>query len=581
MRILQGLGVSPGIAIGKVLVIETREEQVVRRTLGAEDVAAELERFRAAARRAKEEIRRVGEKVHSQLGSELGAIFEAHALFLDDPVFLKRMERRVVEEQVNAEWAVFRTTEELEQQFARIEDDYLRDRFEDLRDVAHQILRSLQGHDRHEPPAVEPHHIVVADELPPSYTLRLGRQEALGFAVESGGKTSHTTILARSFNLPLVLGIPNLRNLLDDEDPIILDGETGTVILHPTDEVLAEYQARRIDLHHRQRALLATRSLEARTADGVALELTANIDVPEEMDLARQFGAKGVGLYRSEFLYIEKSPELPSEEEHLAVYRRLVEESAPHPAVIRTYDLGGKKLVRELLNTREENPVLGLRGIRLTLSRPEVFRTQLRALFRAGLYGDLWVMLPLVSNLDEIRAFRAFLAEVAAELESEGVPFNQHLKVGTMIEVPSAVTIADLLAREVDFFAIGTNDLIQYSMAVDRNNEHVAALYQPFHPALLRMIHFVVTCAAEAKIPVEVCGEMAADPLQAALLVGLGIRRLSMHPRMLPAVKSTLRELDLGSLQAVVDEALRMGTAGEIEACLRSKLSLDLAPSPH
>ncbi|MFN7962079.1 MAG: phosphoenolpyruvate--protein phosphotransferase [Thermoanaerobaculia bacterium] len=573
MQRLHGLGVSPGIAIGKALVIETRTEEVYRLSLDPGDVPAEVDRFRAAARVAQQEIRRVRDKVHRELGEELGAIFDAHALFLDDPVFLERMERRIREDQVNAEWAVFSTTEELEEQFARIEDDYLRQRMEDLQDVAHQILRGLQGLDQHDHPAAEAGRVVVADELPPSYTLRLGREQVLGFAVESGGRTSHTAILARSFNLPLVVGISDLRKYLYDEDPVILDGDAGTIILHPTEEVLAEYQSRLSGQAEQERALVATRSLEARTSDGEPLYLMANIDVPEEVEAAARYGAAGIGLYRSEFLYIEKSPNLPSEAEHIAVYRKLVEAAAPHPAVIRTYDLGGKKLVRELLNTREENPVLGLRGVRLTLSRPQVFRTQLRALFQAASYGDLWLMVPLVSSLDEVRQFKALAADVAAELAREGKTFKENLKIGTMIEVPSAAVIADRLAREVDFFAIGTNDLIQYSLAVDRNNEHVANLYQPLHPALLRMLRFVVQGASAAGIPVSVCGEMAGDPLYAALLVGLGVRRLSMGPRTLPAIKTTLRELSARDLALWAEHCLELGTAGEIEDYLRGRLA--------
>jgi phosphotransferase system enzyme I (PtsI) len=334
--------------------------------------------------------------------------------------------------------------------------------------------------------------------------------------------------------------------------------------------VLAEEGERRRALQQRDLAMRETRDLEAVTRDGARVLLMANIDLPEEIAEAAALGCDGVGLYRSEFLYIEKSPDLPTEEDHLALYRRLVEAAAPHPAIVRTYDLGGRKLAREVMETHEDNPVLGLRGIRLTMARPKVFRTQLRGLFRAALYGDLWLMLPLVSSVDEVRRFRVFAAEVAAELERDGVPHRSDVKIGVMIEVPSAALTADILAREVDFFSLGTNDLAQYSLAVDRNNEHVVDLYQPVHPALLRMIRFVCDSAAAAGIAVSVCGEMASDSNYAKLLVGLGLRRLSMSPRLVPRIKTLLRSESVAELQELALRCLELRTADEIEACLRT-----------
>ncbi len=313
------------------------------------------------------------------------------------------------------------------------------------------------------------------------------------------------------------------------------------------------------------------------TRDGVTVLLMANIDLPEEAEEVTRFGTDGVGLYRSEFLYIEKSPELPTEEDHLAIYRRLVEVAAPHPAIIRTYDLGGRKLAREVMETHEDNPVLGLRGIRLTLARPDVFKTQLRALFRAGLYGDLWVMLPLISTLDELRRFRVFADQVMAELTAEGVAFRRDIRLGAMIEVPAAALISDLLAKEVDFFSIGTNDLIQYSLAVDRNNEHVADLYQPLHPAILRMLKMVVDNARAAGIEVSLCGEMASDLRYAPLLVGMGLRRLSMSPRLVPMIKEELRALSVAELSDLVERCLTFSTASEVQDHVESFLERALA----
>ena len=570
MQEIQGMGVSGGIAIGRAVVIETRMPDVFRINLSEDRVEPEVTRLHEAAQHAKAELKRTRAKALEAGGQEIAGIFDAHVLLLSDRNFLGRVEERIRTQRINAEWAVHKTAEELDDRFARIDDSYLRSRSEDLSDVSRHLLRSLHGMSHHEISELPENVVIVADDLTPSDAIRLGRERVLGFAVESGGRTSHTTIIARSLNLPLVAGVSGVTSLLSEPSPIVVDGETGTVILHPTPEVLERYRERQAELQRRDLDLLATRELEARTRDGVEIKLMANIDLPEEIADISRFGAAGVGLYRSEFLYIDKSPQLPTEEEHLTIYRALIEASAPHPAIIRTYDLGGRKLAREVMDSQEENPVLGLRGIRLTLARRDVFRTQVRALLRAGLYGDLWVMLPLVSTLDELRRFRAFADEVMAEMDREGVPYRRDIRMGVMIEVPAAAMIADILAREVDFFSIGTNDLIQYSLAVDRNNEHVADLYQPLHPAILRMLRFVIQSANQAGIEISLCGEMAADPRYAMLLIGLGLRRLSMSPRQIPEVKTWIRETSLAEIQALVDRCLQYSTAGEVQQHVES-----------
>jgi phosphoenolpyruvate-protein phosphotransferase (PTS system enzyme I) len=581
MQRLRGRGVAGGIAIGRSISIQTRVVEVYRFPIPAADVDAEVERFEEALRRTRDEVGHLRREVDDELGEELAGIFEAHLLLLEDSAYSGRVLERIRGEQVNAEWAVHRTVEELEERFAQIDNEYLRERNEDLRDVSRHLLRVLAGVSAHELSEIEGDVIVVADDLTPSETVHLGRQGVRGFALEGGGRTSHTTIIARSLNVPLVSGLEGITGRLTDNDPVIVDGGTGEVILHPTSEVLAEFRGLRAGLAQREAEMLATSGLAACTRDGVAVSLMANIDLEEELGDAVRFGAAGIGLYRSEFLYIERSPAMPGEEDHLALYRRVVEAAAPYPAVIRTYDLGGRKLAREVMHTQEENPVLGLRGIRLTLARPEVFRTQLRGLFRAGLYGDLWVLLPMISTLEEVHRFRAFAGEVIAELEADGLPFRRDYKLGVMIEVPSAALTADLLAREVDFFAIGTNDLIQYSMAVDRNNEHVADLYQPLHPAILRMLRFVLDAAAKEGIEVEICGEMASDPRVAPLLVGMGLRRLSMSPRVLPAIKTLIRDFDAKELEDLAKSCLELPSASAVDACVGSFLESRVALEPQ
>ncbi|HSS78298.1 MAG TPA: phosphoenolpyruvate--protein phosphotransferase [Thermoanaerobaculia bacterium] len=565
MLILQGMGVSSGIAIGRAVCIETRGPDVFRFHISEEQVEIEVARLHEGARLAKTELKRVRARAEEDLGNDLAAIFDAHVLLLSDRHFLGRVEERIRTHHVNAEWAVHKTAEELDDRFAHMDDTYLRERSEDLTDVSRHLLRSLQGIAHHDLSQLPDDIVIVADDLTPSDAVRLGRERVIGFAIESGGRTSHTTIIARSLNIPAVAGLEGVMGRLCDDAPIIVDGETGKVILHPDPQTLQLYRARKAEIVRRDRDLLATRELAAVTRDGVEIALMANIDLPEEVDEVALFGAAGVGLYRSEFLYIEKSPRLPTEEEHVQIYRRLIELAAPHPAIIRTYDLGGRKLAREMMATAEENPVLGLRGIRLTLARTEIFRSQIRALYRAGLYGDLWVMLPMVSTVEELRRFRAFAGEVMADMTREGVPFRHDVRLGVMIEVPAAAMIADLLAREVDFFSIGTNDLIQYSIAVDRNNEHVASLYQPLHPAILRMLRFVIDSARASGIEISLCGEMAADPRYAMLLVGLGLRRLSMSPRQIPEVKTWLREAAAADLADLAASCMGYSTAAEVQ----------------
>lgn len=573
MQILEGLAVSEGITVGKAVCLETRNQEMYRFPLPPEEADEEVARFRRAARQAREETHALAERVGSELGTDLAGIFEAHGLLLRDTQLLGQVEDRIRDENVNAEWAVWETTEALRERFAEFEDERFRDRSEDIGDVARQLIRSLQGVSHHELSEISGDVVVIADDLTPSDAVRLGRQGVVGFALEAGGRTSHTAIIAHSLNIPLVTGLPGITRLAAHEDPVIVDGTQGIVILHPTPEVIEQSRSRHEADLARVIELESTRDLRAVSRDGVAVTLMANIDLLEEVADATRFGAEGIGLYRSEFLYIEKSPELPTEEDHYRIYRSLLEAMAPNPVVIRTFDLGGRKLAREVLETREDNPVLGLRGIRLTLARPEVFRSQIRGLFRAGCHGDLKVMLPLVTTVEEIRRFKDYARSVTDELAREGVPHCEDFSLGMMIEVPSAAIIADRFAREVDFFSIGTNDLIQYSMAVDRNNEHVTDLYQPLHPSLIRMIGFVVAAAREAEIEVGVCGEMAADPLGVAALLGLGVRQFSMSPRRIGSAKTLVRGLEVERLERAIEDCRDFSSAAEVRRHLEETLA--------
>jgi phosphotransferase system enzyme I (PtsI) len=571
---LQGLGVSDGIALGSAVCINTRIADIFQIPLAEGEVEREVERFHQAVEDAIEELRRESGRVEEELGDQLAGIFDAQALLLSDRAFLDRVAEHIRNERVNAEWALQESVADIQARFEAIDAEHLRERSEDLRHVGRYVVRSLQGLQEHQLSEIESDVVIVADDLSPSDAVRLGRERVVGFIIEHGSRTSHTTIIARSLNIPAVLGVPGIIGELAEqaEAPIIVDGDTGRVVIHPDGATLEECRRQQRERARRQIELIEGVELPTVTGDGIEVQVMANIDLPEEVDEVVRFDAAGIGLYRSEFLYIEKSPELPTEDEHVALYRKIVEAAAPHPAIIRTYDLGGRKIAREVMETHEANPVLGLRGIRLTLARPDIFKTQVRALLRATVYGDLWIMLPMVTIVEEIQRFRQFAAEVMEELEGEGLPFRRDFKLGVMIEVPAAAMISDLLAREADFFSIGTNDLIQYALAVDRANEHVADLYRPLHPGMIRMLRLIVENADRAGIDVGMCGEMAADPRMTAVLLGCGLRRLSVSPRQVPVIKRRIRRLSLDRLVSLVETCSQLATAREIEEYLDKTL---------
>jgi phosphoenolpyruvate-protein phosphotransferase (PTS system enzyme I) len=566
--VLRGRGVSDGVAIGTTARLQSRDHEVFRFPVAESAIEDEVARFREAVAQTRREIQRTGEQVRRQVGEDLAGVFDAYDLILCDELYAGAIESCIRTDQVNAEWAVHRTATALGERFARIESEHLRERGDDLRDVTRYLFRALQGISHHELSEIPGGVIVIADELTPSEALRLGRQGIVGLALEGGGPNSHTAIVARALSLPLIVGIGPLGESLRDRQVAVLDGRDGTLIIEPDAATLERYRAEQRAITVFTESLARDRDLPAVTLDGAEVELLANIEFPDEIAEARRYGARGIGLYRSEFLYIEKSPNLPTEDEHYELFRTMLEELAPHPVIVRTFDLGGRKLAREVMDVDEENPSLGLRGIRLTLARPKIFRTQLRALFRAAVHGDLWIMVPLVSCIEEVRKFRDFCQDVVRELDREGVAHRAEVPLGAMVEVPAAAWIADHLARELDFLSIGTNDLIQYTLAVDRSNEHVASLYQPLHPAILHTLRRVADAGANGGARISVCGEMAANPRYAPVLVGAGLRHLSMSPLSIPLVKDAIRRLDAAAAREFFDECLRLSSASEIESRL-------------
>jgi len=574
MQALRGTGVSDGVAVGRAVVIARRDVEVFRIPISDDRIASELDRLRSARDETLREIDRNRSRAGSLFGEELSTIFDAHTLLLADRSFLEDIERRIARDHVNAEWAVHEASLDLSRRFAAIDDEYLRERGQDFEDVSRELLRKLQGIAHHEISEVEGPVILVADDIVPSEAIRLGRLNVVGFVTEAGSRTSHTSIIARSLGIPAVAALERATETIVDEDPIIVDGRTGDIVLHPTPETLARYDQVRDGLRRvSARPTPAVAAGVPTTLDGVEVALLANIDLPEELDQLAASGARGIGLYRSEFLYMETDPVLPTEEDHRRIYRQLLDAAAPHPAVIRTYDLGGRKLAREMMDSTEENPVLGLRGIRLTLARPQIFETQLRGLLRAGAGRELWVMAPLVTRVEEVRALRATLRRIEEELDAAGEERTHSYKLGIMVEVPAAAIIVDLLADEVDFMAIGTNDLIQYTLAVDRNNQHVADLYQPLHPAILRMLRSIAAAGAKAGIPVSLCGEIGGDASLTPLLLGLGLRRFSAHPRSLQRLRRVVAENDVSRLTEIASRCCELATAAEVEEYLRREES--------
>ena len=576
-RTLIGLAVSPGIAIGRPLVVENRPLPVVRIALAASEIDAEVERVRAAAGRAASHMEQLAVEAAAAVGAEYASIFDAHRLMLEDPTLLAALEERIRGESVNAEWALEVVTRKLLQQFDQLADVYLRERRVDLLDVAAELQRALQG--RASPSLqVRPgdgERVLTADDIPPSQAVQLASGAVSGFASEAGGSTSHTTIIAKSLGIPAVVGVAGLIAAVARSSQVIVDGFEGHVIVDPDEALVQVYRLRADEHRHRQAELLDQACLPAVTPDGRKVSLLANIDLLHEIDGARAAGAEGIGLFRSEFLFLQASPELPGEEEQARVYQALLAAFPGQPVTVRTFDLGGKKLARELLGNPEANPVLGLRGVRLCLQKPEFFLTQLRALLRAAGTGggQLRIMVPMVGSVDEIRTVRVLMARLRTELAAAGVAVPDRVAVGAMVEVPAAALIAEHLAREVDFFAIGTNDLTQYTLAVDRANEQVADLYRPFHPAVLRLLERIISAGRDAGIPVSLCGEMAADPLAVPVLLGLGLEEFSMHSQALPVVRNLIRSLSAREAKRIAQRALGMSTAKAVEEYLLERLS--------
>ncbi|MBD1401628.1 phosphoenolpyruvate--protein phosphotransferase [Pelovirga terrestris] len=567
---LVGIGVSPGIAIGQVNLLDHRYP-VYEFFIEADEIDAEIERFRHAVAQAATQLQRIKERVSGQVHlREHLYILDTHKLILEDEMLVGATET-AIRTQRNAESALRQVLKNLRSLFDNIEDEYLRERRSDVDAVGERLLRILCGAAEQLTSRVEKESIIVAHDLSPAETMQVDRSRVLGFLTDKGGRTSHTAILARSLDIPAVVGLETITSQVEDRQTIIVDGESGIVILNPSTATINEYQDRKKHLAQLAQELEDYRNLEAVTTDGVRISLCGNLEMESEFKLAHKHGVEGIGLYRTEFLYLGRQ-QPPTEEEQFEAYCSALDKIGGQPITIRTLDIGGDKFVAGLNLDDEANPAMGLRAIRFSLQEENLFRVQLRAILRASGRGPVRIMFPMISGVAEIRACKRILREVITELEQEGLACNPDIPVGIMIETPSAVMIAPFLAQEVDFFSIGTNDLIQYFLAVDRGNQHVAYLYDPFHPAILRALKMTCDAAHAAGISVCICGEMAGEPLYTLVLIGLGLDGLSMNPSCVPRVKRVLRHVSKQQGEALVEKLLQLPTSKEVSATIDQQM---------
>lgn len=574
---LKGTGVSPGIALGQALIVERDATPVFRLVLAPEETEREVARLGEAVEASRAKLLVIKERLSQEVGMPHAYIFDAHLLMLEDPLLFDRARAVIRDDLVNAEWALRTVSDQLHALFAQFTDAYLRERSTDLDDVLGRIQLNLRGSAeaaslQHLPGSF----VLVAEDLTPSEAAELDWERVLAVVTDVGSSTYHTAIIARSLGIPAVVGLKDATRRIPAGSLVVVDGTQGDVVVDPSGPALAGFRAVQQEYRQEEARLQGTRALAAVTLDGVSVRLQANVEFPEEAATASTYGAEGIGLFRSEYL-LGRGVKWPSEDQQLDVYRRLLDQMRPHPVTVRTWDVGLEDLAPG--GPSSPNPALGERALRLVSRAPQAFRVQLRALLRAGLHGPVRIMFPFASGPADLRLALALVEEARAELRREGVPFRDDVPVGLNLEVPSAALTADLLAREAEFFSVGTNDLIQYLLAVDRTDPRVSHLYQPLHPAVLRTLDQIARAAEAHRLPLSVCGEMAAQALPAVLLVGLGYRELSMTPSAVPRVKAALRAVRAEEAREVALRCLLLGTEAEIESFARRELAPCLAPA--
>ncbi len=563
--ILNGIAASSGVAIGKVFILEEDDLVSVQKEVPADKVNKELVRLRIAVKETKEDLKQNYADLNRMLGENYAKIADAHILILNDPMIGKEV-IDCVKRGNTAEFAIYTVVKKFSKSFDAIEDEYFRERKNDLIDVAKKVTAHLLGKTKKTLADLEEDSVVVAKNIVPSDTVSMRENVVRGFATDLGGKTSHTALVARSLEIPAVVGLKNISYQVKQGMPIIIDGNNGIVILDPTEETIDNYKREYEIQFSTKKALEQLKDLPAVTVDGAEIKLGANIETPEEIRSVLKHGANGIGLYRSEFMYLSRTS-MPGEEEHFQNYIQIAKMMMPYDVIIRTIDLGGDKIAKLGLMEigREANPFMGLRAIRFCLKYPEIFKVQLKGILRASVCGNVKVMYPMISSVAEIKAANKILEQAKEELRKENKPFNENIKVGAMIEVPSAAIIADLIAKEVDFLSIGTNDLIQYTIAVDRVNANITHLYNPMHPAILRLLKNIIDSGHKAGIDVGMCGEMAGDPAYTIVLLGLGLDEFSMSAAQIPHVKKIIRNVSKEKAKNLAERLLACGSMSEIE----------------
>jgi phosphotransferase system enzyme I (PtsI) len=568
---LKGIAVSGGIGIGKCLLLRKDELTVPKRKISHTDISREIYRLEEALIETRREISDLQKKISKEIGFDHGRIFEAHYLVLEDRVLIEDVIIQIKNKKVNVEFAFSQSIKKYVDTLLSLKDEYLRERVVDIEDISRRVLKKMLKEKSLSLAGLKEKVIIVSHDLSPSQTASLPKEKILGFVTDIGGRTSHTAIIARSLGIPAVVGVEVAVQNINSNDKLIVDGSSGEVIVAPSERALKEYQKKSIIYTKGIKAIYISKGLDVVTKDGKEVVISANIELPEELSLVEQYGAKGIGLYRTEYIFLGRKS-LPSEEEQYKAYLKVAKLVSPNSVVFRTIDVGGDKFLSQPQIPQEMSPFLGWRAIRFCLANPDVFKVQLRAILRASATKNVKVMFPMISGIEELRQAKAILEECKKELKKEGKHFDTNIPVGTMIEIPSAALTADHLAKESDFFSIGTNDLIQYSLAVDRGNEKVAYLYEPGHPGVLRLIKSIIEDAHKNNIWVAMCGEMSGEPLFSFLLLGMGLDRFSMTLPQVPKIKEMIDNVNFSDAQKAVEESLKFSTSKDVEKYLQGTL---------